>query len=230
MADVVCGTDLFVFVEDVPVANSTNYTLSTKMNVRPTSNKDTGIWDTGAVGRMSASATCEGMVVYSGGYELLINAYRNRVAVTVEFGQKATGVETLDTAVWYASGEFIVTSFEMTAQDGANATYSASFDHSTGFTFTAATTLTVHGAYVEPLLHDGVTGVAAITHIAGGISPYTYLWTFGAGGQVAIATDPIAYGMKGTAEGIIYTCTVTDSTPVTPIEGTYVFTMHSPAA
>lgn len=227
---VISGTDLHIFLDDVAIANSLSYTLTMTMKTRPTSNKDTGTFDTEDVGRMDVSASCEGHMAYAGGYQQLWNAMRLRTPVTLSFGEKGSGVETLDEAKWFAEGEFIVTSCELRAGDTENASFSASFKHESGFTFTAATSLTVFGNYVEPLLHDGVTGVAAVTKIAGGISPYTYLWTFGAGGQVAIATDPIAYGMKGTAEGIIYTCTVTDSTPVTPLTGTYVFTMHSPAA
>jgi hypothetical protein len=230
MADeVINGTDLFVFMEGVAVAHATSHTLNFKMATRNTSNKDVGIYETKDVGRFDLSATCEGLVVYgaAAGFEQLINAMRARLPLTLDFGQKAAGLDTLDAAVWYATGEFIIESFEMTAPDQGNSTYSATFSHFSGFTFAAAANLTVAGTYIEPLLHDGTTGVAAITHVSGGTGPYTYLWTFGAGGQVAIATNPVVYGMKGTYEGIVYTCTVTDSLAKT---GTYVFTMHSPIA
>jgi hypothetical protein len=229
MADVINGSDLFVFMEDVAVGYATNHTLSWKMASRNTSNKDSGTYETKDVGRFDVSASCEGLMVYTG-YEVLFDAMRARVPVTLDFGQKGTGLETLDEAVWYATGEFIITSMDLGAPDQGNATYNCTFEHYSGFTFTGAATLTVVGDHIAPLLHDGVTGVAAITHISGGIAPYTYLWTFGGGGQVAIATNRIAYGMKGTYEGIAYTCTVTDSTPVTPVTGTYVFTMYSPIA
>jgi hypothetical protein len=230
MADeVINGTDLFVFMDNVAVAHATSHTLTFKMATRDTSNKDSGIFNTRDVARFDVSASCEGLVVYgaTAGFEQLIAAMRTRVPVTLDFGQKAAGLETLDAAVWYASGDFVIESFEMGAPDQGNSTYNVTFSHQSGFTFTAAANLTVTGTYVEPLLHDGVTGVAAITHVSGGTGPYTYLWTFGAGGQVAVATNPVVYGMKGTYEGIIYTCTVTDSLAAT---GTYVFTMHSPIA
>jgi hypothetical protein len=230
MADeVINGTDLFVFIDTVAVAHATSHTLNFKMATRNTSNKDSGIWETKDVGRFDVTASCEGLFVYgaAAGYEQLISAMRNRVPVTLDFGQKAAGVDTLDAAIWYASGEFIIDTFELGAPDQGNATYNATFSHQSGFTFSAAATLTVSGIHIEPVLHDGVTGTAAVTHVGGGTGPYTYAWTFGAGGQVAIATDRIGYGMKGTYEGIQYTCTVTDSLAKT---GTYVFIMYSPVA
>lgn len=230
MADeVINGTDLFVFMEGVAVAHATSHTLNFKMATRDTSNKDSGIFNTRDVARFDVSATCEGLFVYgaAAGFEQLINAMRTHAAVTLDFGQKAAGLDTLDAAVWYATGEFVIDSFELGAPDQGNATYNASFSHQSGFTFTAAANLTVTGSYIEPLTHDGTTGVAAITHVSGGTGPYTYHWTFGGGGSCVIDTNPIVYGLTGTAEGILYTCTVTDSLAAT---GTYVFTMHSPSA
>jgi hypothetical protein len=224
--EIINGTDIFVFMDSVVVAHATSHTLSVKMATRNTSNKDSGIYETKAAGRMDVTASCDGLVVYEAGYAQLINAMALRLPVTLEFGQKATGTDTLDEAVWYASGEFLITSFDMNAPDAGNTTYSASFEHYSGFTFTASEVITVRGAYSEPALHDGVTGTAAVW-ASGGVAPYTYLWTFGAGGQVTVATAQCAYGMKGTAEGILYTCTVTDSDSNT---GTYSFTMHSPVA
>jgi len=43
MADVINGSDLFVFMEDVAVGYATNHTLSWKMASRNTSNKDSGL-------------------------------------------------------------------------------------------------------------------------------------------------------------------------------------------
>jgi hypothetical protein len=232
MADeVINGTDLFVFMDDIVVAHATSHSLSTKMTTRNTSNKDSGIYETKDAGRLDISASCEGLMVYGddAGYQQLMNAYALRLPVKLDFGQKGAGVDTLDEAIWYASGNFLITAFDLAAPDQGNATYNASFEHHDGFTFTPATALTVRGIHIDPLLHDGVTGVAAITSVAGGVGPYTYLWTFGAGGQVAIATNPVAYGMKGTYEGIVYTCTVTDDS-IAPITGTFVFTMLSPVS
>jgi hypothetical protein len=225
--DVINGSDLFVFMDDVVVGHATNHTLTFKMATRNTSNKDSGIYETKDVGRFDVSASCEGLFVYADNVPALFSAMKLRVPVTLEFGQKAAGVETLDTAVWYAHGDFIITSLEFGAPDQGNATYNVQFEHYSDFGFTPDASLNVRITGSDAVLHDGTTGTAAV-FVTGGIEPYSYTWSGGTG--PALNGKPVASGLNGTAEGVVHTCTVTDSTPVTPLTGTASITLYSPAS
>jgi hypothetical protein len=132
--DVINGTDLYVFVATVPVAHATSHTLSLKMAVRPTSDKETGLWDTKAPGRFDVSAPAEGLVAY-GCFEEIVNQMIARNPLAVYFGKKGTGVDTLDAAETYACGYFYITGWDSSAPDAGNTTYSVTFDHCCGFAF-----------------------------------------------------------------------------------------------
>jgi hypothetical protein len=226
MADIVNGGDLYVFMNDVALAYSTEHTLSMKMGTRSTANKDSGVWATSDIDRSSVSASCGGLMVYGASLTALLSAYYNRVPVTLEFGEKDTD-GTLHTDVLYASGDFVITGLDLTASDGANATYSATFEHYEHFQFTPNPSLSLRIVGYEPVLHDGVTGAAAV-FVTGGVEPYTYAWSGGTGPTVA-GTNP-AWGLNGSAEGVTHTCTVTDSTPVTPLTGAISVILHSPSS
>jgi hypothetical protein len=102
--------------------------------MRPTSDKETGIWETQALGRFSCSATCEGLVAY-GSFEELVNQLVTRNPLAICFGKKGSGVDTLDTTKTYASGYFYIGGWDSTAPDAGNTTYSVSFEHCSGFTW-----------------------------------------------------------------------------------------------
>lgn len=140
--EVINGTDLFVFLTGTSIAHATSHSLSMKMNTRDTSNKDSGLWIQKAPGRMDVTCTAEGLMVYGATeFERLSGALTNRIPVALKFGQKVSTGSTIDTQYWYAQGDFIVTSFDMTAGDAANATYSCSFEHYSGFTMTNTTSI-----------------------------------------------------------------------------------------
>ena len=138
--EVINGTDLFVFLTGTSIAHATSHSLSIKMATRDTSNKDSGLWVQKAPGRMDVTATAEGLCVYGATeFERLSTALTARVPVEVKFGQYSGTTTAIDTTYWYASGTFILTGFDMTAGDAANATYSCSFEHYSGFTMTNTT-------------------------------------------------------------------------------------------
>lgn len=195
---IINGSDLFVFMDDVPVAHSTSHTLSIKMATRNTSNKDSGKYDTKAPGRLDVSVTVEGLCV-DGDYNALMNAMVLRVPVTLELGKKTEGAETLDTSAFYAHGSFLVTAFDQNSGDQANATYSASFEHYENFSFTPDANLVVK---------TNQNADTAAVFVTGGIEPYTYAWN---GGGTNFFKTALGAGT--------HTCTVTDSTPVTPLTG-----------
>lgn len=218
MANEINGSDLFMWADDVLVANATSHTLSYKMATRDTSNKDSGTFNTRDVARFDVSGSCDGLVVYAGGYKTLIDKMRLRAPVKMDFGQKASGATTLDTAVWYASGNFVITGLDLSAGDQENATYTCTFEHHSNFDFTP------HAALNGYIVGYDIASAAAGTggcgvYVWGGITPYTYVWTFTAGGNAPTITGkPVAIGLKAAvAPGTTYTCTVTDSTPVTPL-------------
>jgi len=189
--NVINGTDLFVFMDDVVVGHATNHTLSMTMATRNTSNKDSGIFDTKDVGRFDVTASCEGLMVYGDNFQALMSAMRLRVPVKLEFGEK-DGSGDLDTSKFYAHGDFIITSFELGAPDQDNATYNVSFEHYEDFDFTPSADLNVRA----------VVGVgSAAVFASGGIEPYTYDWDGDA--STTFFIDGVSTGD--------YTCTVTDS-------------------
>lgn len=140
--EVINGSDLFVFFTDVAIAHATSHSLSMKMATRNTSNKDSGIYETKAPARLDVTASCDGLMVYGATeFERLTNAIEAREPVDLEFGQKVSTGSTLDDTYWYASGSFLLTSFDQTAGDQANATFTVNFEHYSGFTFTDTTSV-----------------------------------------------------------------------------------------
>jgi hypothetical protein len=167
------GTDLFVFMNGVLVAHATSHTLDTKMATRKTSDKDSGVFETSAPGRLDVTASCEGMIVY-GSIELLRTALVARNPLDLDFGE-ADGM-VVDDSVSYATGMFYLTSLSESAPDQGNATYSASFEHASGFAYVTAGALTVRIAHSNCTSSGGDEGFAAALPL-GGTPPYTYLWS-----------------------------------------------------
>jgi hypothetical protein len=130
--EVTNGTDVYVFINSVPVAHATSHTLTHNANLRPTSDKETGIYETNALGRFSCSAHLDGLVAY-GSFEELLNQCTTRSSLLLYFGKKGTGVNTLDTTKTYASGYFYMNNWDLTFPDAANSTYGADFTHCSGF-------------------------------------------------------------------------------------------------
>lgn len=145
MAKIINGTDLFVFATPAtgnasgwatlanaaPLAHATSHSLSFKMSVRDTSNKDSGLWLTKAPGRMDVTVTAEGLCAY-GSFEGIATAMINQTPLALYLGG---GAATAIAPSGYASGVFYVTSWDHTAGQEANATYSVTFDHCSGFNF-----------------------------------------------------------------------------------------------
>jgi predicted secreted protein len=151
MADeVVNGTDVLVFMSPSTgtahwhaVAHGTTHTFSKKMTTRETSNKGTGTFVTRAAGRLDISVTVSGMVIFADtqgdNVEQLMIAMSLRAPVMLILAKEVTsGSLTPDTttsggAHFYGSGQFYITSCDAEFPDQANSTYSASFEHATGW-------------------------------------------------------------------------------------------------
>jgi hypothetical protein len=225
MADVINGSDLYVFIGGTVVAHATSHTLSMKMNTRDTSNKDTGKYNTKAVGRMDVSATADALVVYSD-LSTLMTAYLARTAVAVAFGQRSgavlvDGVYTggaLDTTKFYAQGNFIITSLDMNAGDQENASYSVSFENSDAtFTFSGEGALRAFIVQQNCTANGSDNGVA-MAIVSGGTVPYTFSWntTPAQTTQAIDALEPGTYIVTvtdGAAATTTATCTITEPAP-----------------
>jgi hypothetical protein len=204
---VINGTDLYVFIGGVRVAHATSHSLSMTMATRPTSNKDTGKFDSEAVGRIKITASSSNLMVYTD-FATLGAAYLARVPVALTFGEQSGATEvggelvggSLDTTKFYASGNFIITNLEQNASDADNASYTVSFNASDStFAFSTSGVLRVGIIHSDCTTHAGTEGFAAAFPL-GGTAPYTYLWTGGA------TTQYITAKAAGT-----YSVTVTDA-------------------
>jgi hypothetical protein len=194
------GTELRVWIEDVLVANATSHSLSIKMATRKTSNKDSGLYETKAPARFDVNGSSDSLMVY-GDFETILSAMAARIPVQMDFGAN-DGSDALDETVFYASGNFLITGFDLNAGDDANATYTITFEHSSGFTMNLDDMdLFVKTSQVNNTVHEGTAGSAA-AFVRGGIAPYTYSWDSTPAQTTAIATELAA----GT-----YVVTVTDS-------------------
>ena len=127
------GSDLFMWLDDDLVGSSTSYTISIEDSPRPTTNKGSGFMRTYKNGLFDVTVSCDGLVVYDGGVDLIYAAMMARTPVKLDFGEKALGTLTLDNTTRYYTGNFIVSSFEEVARDADNALYSATFKPSDDF-------------------------------------------------------------------------------------------------
>jgi len=196
MAVVINGSDIFVYIDGVKVANASSHTLSMTMTTRETSNKDTGKFNTKDVGRLDITATSDALVVYTD-IATMMTAYLDREPVHLHFAEDVAGSP--DETQFYAEGDFIITSLDMNAGDADNASYSCTFDHYDGFTWSGAVALRVGVLGTNCSAPDADDGFAACFP-KGGTAPYTFEWS-----RAAEVTQYITACEPGT-----YTVTVTD--------------------
>jgi hypothetical protein len=218
MADVVInGSDIFVFIDGVKVAHAKSHTLSMTMATRNTSNKDTGKFNTKAPGRLDITASSEALVVYND-LAVILAAYLDRQPVHLHFAENASGSP--DETKFYAEGDFIISNMEINAADEENASYSVSFDHYDGFTWSGEVALRV-GVIGTPCSANEVSDGFAAAFPKGGTAPYTFSWD----------TDPAKTTQYAAAlPAGTYTVTVTDSATPTPAEAEATVTITEPAA
>lgn len=143
-SDIIKGGHLMVFVQDAssnyqPIGFATSHTLSKTLNTQQISTKDHG--DSAAVLPQNLSWEITTENLYSlNGYKALNNAFKEMKEVTVYFGestykqdQAETGIVGVDGATDWAptgfgeSGKAYITSLQVTAAAGDNATFSATF-------------------------------------------------------------------------------------------------------
>lgn len=141
--EIIEGSDLMLFVSGSTgyksIAFATNHTLNISTSVSDTSNKDTGggLWSSTAVRQLSYTITTENL--YSvGAYDQLYDAMIAKTALKVCFAPKdatqATAEGDAPTGGWspesasagtHYEGNAVITSLNVTAQNGDNATFTA---------------------------------------------------------------------------------------------------------
>jgi hypothetical protein len=146
--DVIAGDLVMVFMSASTgtttwksVAHATSHSLSIKMATRDTTNKGSGNYVTRKSGRLDVSGTLAGMYIDNDKYnaEDFALAIVARKSMLMIFGKETVQLNGIpDTTTgglthFYASGQFYLTSIDMTFPDKENSTYSATFEHATGF-------------------------------------------------------------------------------------------------
>jgi len=149
-ADVIKGGHLMVLIGDTPIAFATSHSLSKTLNTQEISTKDHG--DNAAVLPQSKSYEITTENLYSlSGYQTLNAAFENMTLVDIYFGEttynQSSGQDSIvgvqGAQNWAAtgfgeSGKAYITSLQVTAGAGDNATFSATFTISGGLTATGA--------------------------------------------------------------------------------------------
>jgi hypothetical protein len=147
--EVINGTDVMVFISTslgaspswTSVAHATSHSLSIKSATRDTSNKGTANFVTKEYGRTEVTASLEGMNIDDDKYNYadFVGLMLARSPFLMVFGHATTPgsgqpeTTTGSSPQFYASGQFILTSIDATFPDQQNSTYTATFEHYTGF-------------------------------------------------------------------------------------------------
>ena len=141
------GTDLMIFIKGgtaqaptyTPIACATNHSLSISAETSDTSHKDiVGYWKSSSIKTLSWELSTENLfsVDATGGkaYVDLFDAMTSRTELEVVFGLKSASDTTLPWELATASadapqykGKVVITSLQLNAPNGDNASYTATF-------------------------------------------------------------------------------------------------------
>ena len=138
---VIEGGDLMLFVDSKSLAFATNHTLSISTETSDTSHKDVkGCWTSTTVKTFSWEVSTENLYADEGNgstFDILFDAMTNKTLVSVVFGQSTgavvegsssnSGGWSANTTTNYYTGKALITSLEVNAPNGDNATFTATF-------------------------------------------------------------------------------------------------------
>lgn len=148
MSNIIKGGDLMLFIGGKSIGYATNHTLSINVDTKETSTKDNGgKWQTSEVGIISWTASTENLVAHTvEGKDLndLIDAMIARTELTAVFSVEGSStdleehkLDNVPTGGWTSknvlnsfngyTGSVIITSVEVNAPNGDNATYTVQF-------------------------------------------------------------------------------------------------------
>lgn len=152
---VIKGGDLMLFVNGKSIGYATSHTLSISVDTKETSTKDSGgKWQTSEAGVISWTASSENLVSNDQqgvGYNDLVNYMINRTTVSGVFALEGdsnlptTKLDNVPTGGWNPkntyklSGDMIITSVELNAPNGENATFTVQFTGTGALTHTTTT-------------------------------------------------------------------------------------------
>lgn len=141
MKQSVNGSNLMVFYGGESLALATNHTINFTVNVNETVTKDSGIWSNAIATSIAWEGTSDNLAV-AADYNKLYDAMVARQPVDFVFGMPASWTEngladgvdyweepttTTGEDVIYYKGKAIITSLNLSAPAGDNATYSITF-------------------------------------------------------------------------------------------------------
>ena len=138
---IIKGGDMMLFVNGKSIGYATSHTLSLNADTKETSTKDSGgKWQTSEVGILSWSASSENLCSNDQegvGYEDLVELYLTRATITGVFALEGNSTDLEDGKLdevpdngWTPkhsngyTGKMIITSIELNASNGENATFS----------------------------------------------------------------------------------------------------------
>ena len=151
---IIKGGDLMLFVGGHSIGYATNHTLSINADTKETSTKDSGgKWQTSEAGILSWTASSENLMSNDQqgvGYQQLVDYMINRTTVvgvftlegnstdldTHKLDNVPTGGWTPDNSTPTLTGNMIITSVEMNAPNGENATFTVNFTGNGALTLT----------------------------------------------------------------------------------------------
>lgn len=140
MADVLNGTSLLLYRETgevgsetyKAVGHATSHTMTVTMATRDTSTKDSGDYTSREGGRLDVSGSADGLTVYEDdfNFEDMQDIITSREIVVMVFAKSEDedANTSPDLTEPYARGSFYITSYEQSAPDQENATYSISYE------------------------------------------------------------------------------------------------------
>lgn len=133
---IVKGKDLMIFKKDgstyKALAHATNHTHSASREMKESSSKDTGSWGSSEPGRINWTINTENLFIEND-YDTLMSAFISGERLTVAFSIASNATEgTIPSGGWLISeggweGEVLISQIDANAQNGENATYSATF-------------------------------------------------------------------------------------------------------
>lgn len=127
-----------LFLDGKSIAQATSHTLSVTTDVEEISSKDYGDYSAKTPQKISWSLTTDNLFTHEG-YKQLMTAQRAMEPVTAYFGMASdyasTGLDDdatyyngPDTAYEYTYGDVLITNLQVTAQSGANSTFTVTLD------------------------------------------------------------------------------------------------------
>lgn len=132
------GGDLMLFIGGKSIAFATSHSLSISAETAETTSKDNGgMWVSKAIRKISWTMNTENLYSIDGegnNYDTLFDAMVNKTFLTAVFATKGIDANDVPEGGWTAkadqgyTGSVVVTSLELNAANGENATFTASFE------------------------------------------------------------------------------------------------------